>query len=328
MASFGLRIKCSSFTVAAALLLMLFSTTFSCNLSSSTFYDSTCPKALSTIQISVRRAVSRERRLAASLIRLHFHDCFVQGCDASILLKMSSSIVTEQGAPQNNNSVRGFEVIDEAKSQLERICPGIVSCADILAVAARDSSVAVGGPSWAVKLGRRDSTTASLSKAITDIPLFTASLADLTSLFATKGLNTRDLVALSGSHTIGQAQCSTFRGRIYNSSSDIDANFARTRQRRCPSNSTQGSTKLAPLDLVTPNQFDSNYFKNLIQKKGLLASDQILFSGGSTDDIVIEYSKNLAAFSSDFASAMIKMGDIEPLTGSSGQIRKICSAVN
>ena len=80
--------------------------------------------------------------------------------------------------------------------------------------------------------------------------------------------------------------------------------------------------------MVTPNSFDNNYYKNLIQKKGLLASDQVLFNGGSTDSIVSEYSKNPTTFKSDFASSMIKMGDIEPLTGSAGIIRKICSAVN
>jgi len=45
---------------------------------SSTFYDGTCPNALSTIRTAIRTAVSKERRMAASLIRLHFHDCFVQ----------------------------------------------------------------------------------------------------------------------------------------------------------------------------------------------------------------------------------------------------------
>lgn len=85
---------------------------------------------------------------------------------------------------------------------------------------------------------------------------------------------------------------------------------------------------MAALDLVTPNSFDNNYFKNLIQKKGLLQSDQVLFSGGSTDSIVSEYSNNPTTFKSDFAAAMIKMGDIEPKTGSVGIIRSICSAVN
>ena len=77
---------------------------------------------------------------------------------------------------------------------------------------------------------------------------------------------------------------------------------------------------------MTPNSFDNNYFKNLMQKKGLLASDQILLSGGSTDNIVSEYSMNPSRFSSDFASAMVKMGDIR--STENGVIRKICSALN
>lgn len=129
----------------------------------------------------------------------------------------------------------------------------------------------------------------------------------------------------AGSHTIGQAQCVTFRQHIYNET-NINAGFASTRRRRCPF--TDGDSNLAPLDLVTPNSFDNNYFKNLIQKKGLLKTDQVLFSGGSTDDYVTEYSKNRDAFYGDFASAMIKMGDIDPLTGSSGQIRRNCRVTN
>ncbi|KAJ0079161.1 hypothetical protein Patl1_23858 [Pistacia atlantica] len=293
---------------------------------SSTFYDTTCPNALTTIRTAIRTAISRERRMAASLIRLHFHDCFVQGCDASILLNDSSTITSEKNALPNLNSARGYEVIDNAKSRVEKICPGVVSCADILTVAARDASFAVGGPSWIVKLGRRDSTTASLSSANTELPGFGDSLDRLVSMFGAKGLSARDMVALSGSHTIGQAQCFTFRNRIYNNASDIDAGFASTRRRQCPA--TGGNANLAPLELVTPNSFDNNYFKNLIQKKGLLASDQVLFSGGSTDSIVDEYSKNPTKFKSDFAAAMIKMGDINSLTGSEGQIRKLCYAVN
>ena len=56
----------------------------------------------------------------------------------------------------------------------------------------------VGGPSWTVKLGRRDSTTASASLARSELPLFTASLPSLIDLFERKGLSARDMVALSG----------------------------------------------------------------------------------------------------------------------------------
>ncbi|GFY90987.1 peroxidase superfamily protein [Actinidia rufa] len=249
-----------------------------------------------------------------------------RGCDASILLDEAAIATSERSAAPNKNSARGFEVIEAAKSEVEKICPGVVSCADVLAVAARDASFAVGGPSWTVKLGRKDSITASRSLAESDLPGFQSTLEQLISKFANKGLTARDMVTLSGAHTIGQAQCFTFSDRIYNNGSDIDAGFASTRKRACPAS---GNSNLAPLDLVTPNSFDNNYFKNLIQKKGLLASDQVLFSGGSTDSIVSEYSTKPSSFSSDFASAMIKMGDIiDSQTSQNGVIRKICSALN
>ncbi|KAI9389263.1 hypothetical protein POPTR_008G022501v4 [Populus trichocarpa] len=311
---------------AASFMFMLFFLNTACQAQlSPAFYDSSCPNALSAIGTAIRSAIASDRRMAASLIRLHFHDCFVQGCDASILLDETTSIQSEKTALGNLNSARGYNVIDKAKTEVEKICPGVVSCADIIAVAARDASAYVGGPSYAVKLGRRDSTTASRTLANAELPAFFESLESLISRFQKKGLTARDMVALSGSHTLGQAQCFTFRERIYNHS-NIDAGFASTRRRRCPrvgSNST-----LAPLDLVTPNSFDNNYFKNLMQNKGLLQSDQVLFNGGSTDSIVSEYSRNPARFRSDFGSAMIKMGDIGLLTGSAGQIRRICSAVN
>ncbi|KAI4305319.1 hypothetical protein L6164_028691 [Bauhinia variegata] len=311
-----------------AIILVLMSTICDAQLSSS-YYDSTCPNALSTIRTVIRRAVSKERRMAASLIRLHFHDCFVQGCDASMLLDDSTTIESEKTARPNVGSVRGYEVIDEAKTEVEKICPVIVSCADIVAVAARDSSFAVGGPSWTVKLGRRDSKTANKNQANSDLPSFSDDLDTLIGRFDKKGLTAKNMVTLSGAHTLGQGQCFTFRDRIYNNASNIDAGFGSTRRRGCPlESSIDNNKKLAALDLVTPNSFDNNYYKNLIQKKGLLTSDQVLFNGGSTDSIVTEYSQNPTTFKSEFAAAMIKMGDIEPLTWSAGIIRRICSAVN
>ncbi|XP_047333052.1 lignin-forming anionic peroxidase-like [Impatiens glandulifera] len=293
-----------------------------------TFYDATCPDALAVIKTLIQQAVANETRMAASLIRLHFHDCFVQGCDASILLDELATPTSERTALQNNNSARGYEVIDAIKAEVERICPGIVSCADILAVAARDASVEANGPTWTVQLGRRDSTTANRTEAEANLPRFTSTLDEHIANFDGKGLNVRDLVALSGSHTIGQAQCVTFRGRIYDNNSDIEAGFRSTRQGNCPNTTDgEGNGNLAPLDLVTPDLFDNNYFVNLIEKKGLLQSDQILFSGQQTDSIVTEYSNNPETFRVDFANAMVKMGDIRPLLGDAGIIRSVCSTL-
>lgn len=131
----------------------------------------------------------------------------------------------------------------------------------------------------------------------------------------------------AGSHTIGQARCTSFRARIYNET-NLDSSFARLRQRNCPRASGSGDNNLAPLDLQTPTNFDNDYFKNLVTQRGLLHSDQQLFSGGSTNSIVSTYANNPNNFQSDFAAAMIKMGDISPLTGSNGEIRKNCRRIN
>uniref|UniRef100_A0A453I6W4 Plant heme peroxidase family profile domain-containing protein n=2 Tax=Aegilops tauschii subsp. strangulata TaxID=200361 RepID=A0A453I6W4_AEGTS len=110
---------------------------------SENYYGSSCPAALLTIRTTVATAVLLDRRMGASLLRLYFHDCFVQGCDASVLLDDTPSFTGEKGAGPNAGSLRGFEVIDRIKLLLELICPGTVSCADILAVAAHDAVVHV-----------------------------------------------------------------------------------------------------------------------------------------------------------------------------------------
>ncbi|WMV31008.1 hypothetical protein MTR67_024393 [Solanum verrucosum] len=249
----------------------------------------------------------------------------MQGCDASVLLDDTSSFTGEKTANPNSGSIRGFDVIDTIKTQVESSCAGIVSCADILAVAARDSVVKLGGPSWTVLLGRRDSTTASLSTANSDIPAPTLNLSSLISSFSNKGFNSREMVALSGSHTIGQARCTTFRDRLYNET-DINSSFATSVKSNCPQSGSDNN--ISPLDTTSPTTFDNIYYKNLRIQKGLLHSDQQLSSGGSTDSIVNTYSSNSATFFTDFANAMVKMGNLSPLTGSNGQIRKNCRKTN
>ncbi|KAM1753412.1 hypothetical protein ACFX12_005994 [Malus domestica] len=104
------------------------------------FYNRVCPQALPAIRRVVKQAIFREPRIGASLLRLHFHDCFVNGCDGSILLDDTSSFTGEKTAFPNVNSVRGFDVIDDIKNAVDKACKrSVVSCADILAVAARDS---------------------------------------------------------------------------------------------------------------------------------------------------------------------------------------------
>nr|KYP34458.1 Cationic peroxidase 1 [Cajanus cajan] len=250
-----------------------------------------------------------------------------RGCDASVLLNDTDTFTGEKTAFPNANSLRGFDVIDKIKSKLESdiICAGKVSCADILAIAARDSVVALGGPTWTVGLGRRDSTTASLSAANSDLPAPFLNLDGILTAFANKNFTANETVALSGAHTIGKARCTTFRSRIYDDT-NIDSSFATSLKANCPQ--TGGDDNLSQLDATSENLFDNAYFKNLEKESGLLHSDQELFNGGSTDSIVQTYIDYPSKFMTDFANAMVKMGNLSPLTGNEGQIRTKCYQVN
>ncbi|ONK80264.1 uncharacterized protein A4U43_C01F15730 [Asparagus officinalis] len=286
------------------------------------FYKRTCPSLRGMVRSTMARAVKDEKRMGASILRLFFHDCFVNGCDASILLDDTPTFTGEKNAFPNRNSVRGFEVIDTIKSKVEAKCKGTVSCADILALAARDAVVLLGGPSWKVELGRRDSRTASQSAANSQLPPFFVDLPVLISMFAAKGLDARDMTALSGAHTIGLAGCGTFQRRVTNES-NIDPQFASLRQSTC-----RISNSRAPLDDGSEESFDNGFYRNLVARRGLLHSDQELFNGGSQDSLVKKYSENQKEFENDFVAAMIKMGRIDPLTGNEGEIRLNCGVVN
>ncbi|KAI4363868.1 hypothetical protein MLD38_020034 [Melastoma candidum] len=288
------------------------------------FYAQTCPNLRRIVRNEMAVAVGRETRMGASILRMSFHDCFVNGCDGSILLDDGPNFTGEKTARPNQNSVRGFEVIDRIKARVEAACPSTVSCADILALAAHDGVELLGGPSWTVALGRRDARTASLNNANTQIPSPFANLANLISMFAAKGLDARDMTALSGAHTIGFARCTIFRSRIYNDT-NIDARFAANSRANCPV--TGGDNNLQSLDR-SPFRFDNDYYRNLVGSRGLLHSDQELFNGGSQDTLVGTYSNNYLAFANDFAAAMVKMGNIGPLTGANGEIRRNCRVIN
>ncbi|QCE05178.1 peroxidase [Vigna unguiculata] len=302
---------------------------------SATFYSNTCSNVSTIVRNSVQQALTSDSRIAASLTRLHFHDCFVDGCDGSILLDVGGNITqSEKTAAPNANSIRGFDVVDSIKSSVESSCPGVVSCADILALAAESSVSLSGGPSWSVLLGRRDSVTANQAGANTSIPSPFESLANITSKFSAVGLDTTDLVALSGAHTFGRAQCQFFSQRLFNFSGTgspdptLNSTYLATLQQNCPQNGS-GST-LNNLDPSTPDTFDNNYFTNLLINQGLLQTDQELFStnGSSTISIVNNFANNQSAFFQAFAQSMINMGNISPLTGTQGEIRTDCKKVN
>ncbi|GLJ25114.1 hypothetical protein SUGI_0480320 [Cryptomeria japonica] len=182
-----------------------------------TFYKSSCPKVESIVQKRIKFYLEKDITLAAGLLRLHFHDCFVQGCDASVLLDGPGNEPSEQNATQNLTLRRkAFEIINDIKEHVDKACDVVVSCADITALAARDSVAESGGPKYKVPLGRRDSVEfASEEVTVANIPIPSFDTSELIDAFDAKGLDVIDLVALSGAHTIGIAHCSAFEERLY-----------------------------------------------------------------------------------------------------------------
>ncbi|XP_060167832.1 peroxidase N1-like [Lycium barbarum] len=295
------------------------------------FYSRTCPRAESIVQSTVRSHFQSDPTVAPGLLRMHFHDCFVLGCDASILIAGAG---TERTAPPNS-LLRGYEVIDDAKTQIEAVCPGVVSCADILALAARDSVLMTRGLTWSVPTGRRDGRV-SRAADTSNLPGFTESVDSQKQKFVAKGLNTQDLVTLVGGHTIGTSACQFFSYRLYNFNStggpdpSIDASFLPQLRALCPQNGD--SSKRVVLDTGSVNNFDNSYFSNLRSGRGILESDQKLWTDASTKVFVQRYLgvRGLIGltFGVEFGRSMVKMSNIEVKTGTNGEIRQVCSAIN
>ncbi|KAI5661413.1 hypothetical protein M9H77_20736 [Catharanthus roseus] len=287
------------------------------------FYSTSCPNAESIVESAVRASFQSDRTIAPGIVRMHFHDCFVNGCDGSILIEGAN---TERTSNFNTN-VRDFEVIENAKTQLESACPGVVSCADILALAARDSVVLTGGQTWQVPTGRRDGRVSLASDV--SLPRSRDPVDLQIRMFSDKGLNTQDLVALVGAHTIGTTACGAFSYRFtsLNGSADptIDPTFLSQLQSQCP---TGGNGNRVPLDTDSENTFDTSFFTNLQNGRGVLESDQRLWSDTSTRAVIEPFLRITGSFDTQFARSMVKMSNIEVITGIAGEIRRVCSTIN
>ncbi|BFI15913.1 peroxidase [Marchantia polymorpha subsp. ruderalis] len=299
---------------------------------STTFYSSSCRNLTARVDEIIRGHIRRDRTLAPSLLRLHFHDCFVRGCDASVLLNSPRGAQGEKDAIGNKDSLRGFEIIDDVKTKIEAMCPGVVSCADLLALSARDSMRAFGNITWSVPLGRRDGTVTSASEANSDLPPPFGTFSSLSAIFRRKGLTVKDMVILSGAHTVGTARCASMQTRLYSFSSanptdpTLDPTFASQLKRQCP----QGdNTTLIRNDQTKPTDtWDFNYYSNVLRSKGLFGSDDAMKRNPAARKIVLTQNKPGSPFSAEFAKAMEKMGRIGVLTSRQGQIRRTCTRTN
>ncbi|KAH1031544.1 hypothetical protein J1N35_043718 [Gossypium stocksii] len=277
------------------------------------FYASSCPKAEQIVLDYVKQHIPNAPSLAASFLRMHFHDCIVrvnfclflfyiyirplirlsqpwcgietrsendtififcgQGCDASVLLNSTSGQAEKNAVP--NLTLRGFDFIERVKSLLEAECPGVVSCADILTLVARDS---VEGLFWNVPIGRRDGVISNITEANTNIPSPFHNFTTLLTLFSNQGLNLT----------------------ICEYAENLKANKCKT---------ASDNTTILEMDPGSQKTFDLSYYSLLLKRKGLFQSDAAL----TTDSTSLAFINQLLTsppqfFFDEFAKAMEKMG--------------------
>lgn len=298
------------------------------------YYNKTCPQFLDIVQQVITDKQIAAPTTAAAALRLFFHDCMVGGCDASLLISSNSFNTAERDADINLSLPGdGFDVVIRAKTALELKCPGIVSCADILAVATRDLITMVGGPFYGIRLGRKDSFTSHAIDVEGHIARPNMSLTEIINIFASRGFDVKEMVALTGAHTIGFAHCSEFSHRIFNFSKtsqydpSLNPKFAEGLQMLCGNNG-KNDEMAAFNDVMTPGKFDNMYYMNLQRGLALLSSDQALASDPRTKPFVDLYAANETAFFTDFAHAMQKVSVYGVKTGNKGEVRHRCDLPN
>lgn len=322
-------------TVAAAALLVLAASSVSLTQPQlrRNYYAGVCPDVESIVRGAVAKKYWEMFITAGATVHLFFHDCFVEGCDASVLVASTPNNTAEKDHPANLVGLAGdgFDTVHRAKAAVDAVprCRDKVSCADILAMATRDAIALAGGPAYAVELGLMDglrSTAASVDGKLAP-PSF--DLDQLTALFARNGLSRDDMVALSAGHTVGFAHCASFAGRAHGGAGGdpaMNRSLAARVREWCPEG--VDPRVAVAMDVVTPRVFDNQYFRNVQSGMGLLASDQLLYTDPRSRPTVDALAKSAAAFDRAFVAAITKMGRIGVKTGAQGNIRRNCAVLN
>ncbi|KAM3682379.1 hypothetical protein ACB098_12G069400 [Castanea mollissima] len=283
------------------------------------YYDKTCPQAENIILGTVYNASMHDPKVPARILRMFFHD---------LLLDSTPGNQAEKDGPPNI-SVQSSYMIDDAKTKLEMACPHTVSCADIITFAARDVVTMSGGPRWNVLKGRKDGRISKAAETI-NLPAPTFNVTQLIQSFAKRGIGAKDLVALSGGHTLGFSHCSSFEARLHNFSSahdtdpSMNSEFAQKLRKKCPKpNRDHNAGEFLDSTLST---FDNDYYRRLMAGKGVFGSDQALAGDYRTRWIVEAFAKDQSLCFKEFTASMVKLGNVGVIEN--GEVRLKCRVVN
>ncbi|XP_047088655.1 peroxidase 35-like [Lolium rigidum] len=299
---------------------------------SATYYDTICPGVEKIVRDAVTLKVQQTPVAVGATVRLFFHDCFVQGCDASVIIVSSGNNTSEKDNPANKSLAGdGFDTVIQAKAAVDAVpqCTNQVSCADILTMATRDVIALAGGPEYPVELGRLDGLSSTSASVDGNLPPPSFNLDQLTAIFAANNLSQADMVALSAAHTVGFAHCGTFADRIQPAAADptMDPGYGSQLLAACPPGVDVNVA--VDLDPETPKVFDNQYFINLQKGMGLLGSDQVLYADARSRPLVDNWAANNTDFLAAFAAAMTNLGRVGVKTDPAlGNIRRDCAVLN
>ncbi|KAL4626120.1 hypothetical protein ACB092_05G072800 [Castanea dentata] len=246
------------------------------------FYEHRCPNAEMTVKELTKTSMLTDPTTVASLLRTAFHDCQVDGCDASILLKDSPSSLTIEGWSEKNFGLRKFDLIHNIKSSLEEVRP-----------------YTSGAPFIEVSTRRRDSFSASKERADHLLPTANISVNEFVKFFQRHiNISLEEAVALIGAHTLGIGHCRNFQERlrpvvdptlslqtIYSDPYLSDVAFA--------------------LNDDSVFIFDSQYFIDIQNGRGLLKIDSEIARDPRTMPHVIRFGNDMQQFFNKFSSGFL-----------------------
>ncbi|GFQ07437.1 peroxidase 29 [Phtheirospermum japonicum] len=294
------------------------------------FYDKVCPQLDHIVRAGVQSASLGDPTTPSALLRLMFHDCQVQGCDASILLEPDGDMTKfSEMASSRNFGIRKRDFINLIKSAVEGVCPQMVSCSDIIVMAAREAVALSGGPRINVPLGRRDSSNPpNFTLASVSLPWPDIGVDAMLRVFAKHAMSIQESVAILGAHTLGITHCSNLESRLYKQQSRpgneiINPVFQNALRLKCPG---VGPTGFVQNDF-TSVLFDNQYFVNSINGLGVLKIDAQMPLDSRTRPFVEKFASDENAFFDAFSSAFVKLSRSNVLTGNQGVIRRNCNGL-
>ncbi|KAG2447834.1 hypothetical protein HYH02_007290 [Chlamydomonas schloesseri] len=156
------------------------------------------------VAAAVEKALAKNipKTKTAVALRLAFHDAATFSAAAKDG-GMNASIQYELDRPENFGLKRGWRIIEQVRDELRGTpAEGVVSDADLVALAGAYAVRACGGPAIPLPIGRPVAAAASQDPP-GRLPSENAGAAELKANFAAKGLNVQEMVALSGAHTLG-----------------------------------------------------------------------------------------------------------------------------